>query len=423
MWLDEAKIHVASGRGGDGLISFHRTRYNPRGTPDGGDGGDGGDVILKATRSMNTLLHFQSQVHFRAGDGAPGGPNQRTGARGKDCIILVPVGTVVRDLHTGEVLADLTQDGQEVRIARGGRGGRGNKAFTTSTRQAPRIRELGEPGEERWLKLELRLLADVGIVGFPNVGKSSLISRISSKRAKVAAYPFTTLVPNLGVVRVGEEGSFVVADLPGLVVGAHEGKGLGDRFLKHATRARLLLHLVDLARVEGRDPLEDYLALREELSAWEELRDKPEVVAGNKVDLLPPQEVSREVARFRARGIELHPISAVRGDGVRELVYLLWRKLGELPQEEEGEERPRRRVWQLTPSGPAFEVELEDGVFVVRGEMVERLVRRLDLSTRDAQEYLLERLERLGVMAALRRKGLKHGDTVRIGEVELEYEE
>jgi GTP-binding protein len=207
------------------------------------------------------------------------------------------------------------------------------------------------------------------------------------------------------------------------VVGAHEGKGLGDRFLKDATRARLLLHLVDLARVEGRDPLEDYLALREELSAWEELRDKPEVVAGNKVDLLPPQEVSREVARFRARGIELHPISAVRGDGVRELVYLLWRKLGELPQEEEGEERPRRRVWQLTPSGPAFEVELEDGVFVVRGEMVERLVRRLDLSTRDAQEYLLERLERLGVMAALRRKGLKHGDTVRIGEVELEYEE
>ncbi|MCD5408146.1 GTPase ObgE [Candidatus Bipolaricaulota bacterium] len=421
MWLDEAKIHVASGRGGDGLISFHRTRYNPRGSPDGGDGGDGGDVIIRATRSMNTLFHFQNQIHFRAANGAPGGPNQRTGARGKDCVILVPVGTVVQDLHTGEVLADLMEEGQEVVIARGGKGGRGNKAFTTSTRQAPRIRELGEPGEERWLKLELRLLADVGIVGFPNVGKSSLISRISHKKAKVAAYPFTTLVPNLGVVRV-EEGSFVVADLPGLVVGAHEGKGLGDRFLKHATRARLLLHLVDLARVEGRDPLEDYLALRREIEAWEELKDKPEVVAGNKVDLLSPEQVAKEVSRFRAEGIELHPISAVRGDGVRELVYLLWRKLQELPREET-QERPKKRVWQLTPPGPAFEIVKDGDVFVVRGETVERLVRRLDLSTRDAQEYLMERLERLGVMAALRRKGLQEGDTVRIGGVELEYQE
>ena len=422
MWLDEAKIHVASGRGGDGLISFHRTRYNPRGSPDGGDGGAGGDVIIRATRSMNTLLHFQNQIHFRAENGAPGGPNQRTGARGKDCVILVPVGTVVRDLHTGEVLADLTEEGQEVVIAKGGKGGRGNKAFTTSTRQAPRIRELGEPGEERWLKLELRLLADVGIVGFPNVGKSSLISRISHKKAKVAAYPFTTLAPNLGAVQVDKE-SFVVADLPGLVVGAHEGKGLGDRFLKHATRARLLLHLVDLARVEGRDPLKDYFALRREIEAWEELRGKPEVVAGNKIDLLSPEQVAEEVARFRAEGIDLHPISAVRGDGVKELVYLLWRKLQELPREEEEKERPRKRVWQLTPTGPAFVVEKDGDVFVVRGEAVERLVRRLDLTTRDAQEYLMERLERLGVMAALRRRGLKEGDTVRIGGVELEYQE
>jgi GTP-binding protein len=214
-----------------------------------------------------------------------------------------------------------------------------------------------------------------------------------------------------------------VADLPGLVVGAHEGKGLGDRFLKHATRARLLLHLVDLARVEGRDPVEDYFALRREIEAWEELRDKPEVVAGNKIDLLSPEQVAKEVARFRAEGIELHPISAVRGDGIKELVYLLWRKLQELPQQEVEEKPAERRVWQLTPSGPAFEVEPEDGGFVVRGEAVERLVRRLDLSTRDAQEYLLERLERLGVLAALRRRGLKGGDTVKIGEVELEYQE
>lgn len=423
MWLDEAKIHVASGRGGDGLISFHRTRYNPRGSPDGGDGGDGGNVVLRATRSMNTLLHFQHRIHFRAEDGGPGGPGGRTGPRGKDCVILVPVGTVVRDLYTGEVLADLSQDGQEVVIARGGRGGRGNKAFTTSTRQAPRIRELGEPGEQRWLKLELRVLADVGIVGFPNVGKSSLISRVSHKKAKVAAYPFTTLVPNLGVVRVGEHESFVIADLPGLVVGAHEGKGLGDRFLKHATRARLLLHMVDLARVEGRDPLEDYFALRQEIEAWDELAGKPEVVVGNKIDLLSPGQVAKEVQRFRERGIELHPISAVRGDGVRELIGLLARSLQEMPKGGEEESRPKRRVWELTPSGSAFEVTKEGDTFVVKGGEVERLVQRLDLSTRDAQEYLMERLERLGVMAALRRQGLSQGDTVRIGEVELEYQE
>lgn len=422
MWLDEARIHVASGRGGDGLISFHRSRHNPRGTPDGGDGGRGGDVILKATRSMNTLLHFQSQVHFRAEDGRPGGPGGRTGGRGRDCVILVPVGTLVRDLHSGEVLADLTEEGQQVVIARGGRGGRGNKAFTTSTRQAPRIRELGEPGEERWLKLELRVLADVGIVGFPNVGKSSLISRISKKKAKVAAYPFTTLVPNLGVVQVDEQRSFVVADLPGLVVGAHEGKGLGDRFLKHATRARVLLHLVDLAGVEGRDPLEDYFSLRREIEAWEELAGKPEVVAGNKVDLLSPEQVALEVRRFRRQGIQLRPISAVRGDGVRELVAALAAKLEQAPPREE-EGRPPRRVWRLTPPGSGFRVTKEGGVFVVKGERVERLVSRLDLSTRDAQGYLMERLERWGVMAALRRQGISPGDVVRIGEVELEYAE
>ena len=423
MWLDEAKIHVASGRGGDGLISFHRTRYNPRGSPDGGDGGDGGNVVLRATRSMNTLLHFQHHIHFRAEDGGPGGPGGRTGARGEDCVVLVPVGTVVRDLYTGEVLADLSEDGQEVVIARGGRGGRGNKAFTTSTRQAPRIRELGEPGEQRWLKLELRVLADVGIVGFPNVGKSSLISRVSHKKAKVAAYPFTTLVPNLGVVRVDEHRSFVIADLPGLVVGAHEGKGLGDRFLKHAMRARILLHMVDLARVEGRDPLEDYFALRREIEAWGELAEKPEVVVGNKIDLLSPGQVAKEVQRFREQGIDLHPISAVRGDGVRELIGLLARKLQEMPKGEEEESRPKRRVWELTPSGSTFEVTKEGDTFVVKGSEVERLVSRLDLSTRDAQEYLIERLEQLGVMAALSRQGLSQGDTVRIGEVELEYQE
>ncbi|MFH1609410.1 MAG: GTPase ObgE [Candidatus Bipolaricaulota bacterium] len=421
MWVDEAKIHVASGRGGDGLTSFHRTRHNPRGSPDGGNGGRGGDVILRATRSMGTLLQFQNQVHFRAGHAGHGGPNQRQGKNGKDLVIQVPVGTVVRDGKSEEILADLAADGEEILIGRGGRGGRGNKAFTTSTRQAPRIREFGEAGEGRWLKLELRVLADIGIVGFPNVGKSSLLSRVSRKRVKVAPYPFTTLSPNLGLVEVGEGNSLVMADLPGLIEGAHEGKGLGDRVLRHATRARVLLHLVDLAGVEGRDPLADHRALRRELEAWEDLKGKPEVVAGNKADLLPPERVSAEVERFRNAGIELHPISAVTGRGVRELMFVLWQTLHQAPAPQAETEVPHRRVWRLTPGEVPFTVVEEGGELVVRGPAVEELARRLDLSTRDAQEYFHARLKRLGVTAALRRRGLDPGTMVRIGGQEFEF--
>ena len=421
MWVDEAKIHVASGRGGNGLVSFHRTRHNPRGTPDGGNGGRGGDVIVRATRSVGTLLQFQNQIHFRAGHGGHGGPNCRQGRSGTPLVIHVPVGTVLRDAATGAILADLAEEGAEVRVARGGRGGRGNRAFTTSARQAPRIREFGERGEERWIKLELRVLADVGIVGFPNVGKSSLLSRVSRKRVKVAPYPFTTLSPNLGLVEVGDGHTLVLADLPGLIEGAHEGKGLGDRFLRHATRARVLLHVVDLAGVEGRDPLTDHHLLRRELDAWDDLRDKPEIVAGNKADLLPPERVSAEVERFRSEGIVLHPISAVTGRGVRELLFNLWRALQEIPPPPPTIPPPARRVWKLTPDAVPFEVVETEGQFAVRGPIVERLAQRLDLSTPDAQEYFQQRLERLGVIAALQRRGAAPGTTVHIGGQEFEF--
>jgi len=417
VWIDEAKIHVAGGRGGDGLISFHRTKYNPLGTPDGGHGGDGGDVVLEATRSMNTLLHFSHQVHFRAEDGGPGGPNKRQGKRGKDLVIPVPVGTVVRDLHTGEIIADLSEEGMRVVVARGGKGGRGNSAFVSNRWKGPKIRELGEPGEERWLVLELRLLADVGIVGFPNVGKSSFLSRVSRKKVKVAPYPFTTLEPHLGVVEVDGR-SFVLADLPGLVEGAHAGRGLGDRFLRHATRARLLLHMVDLAGVEGRDPLDDYFAIRRELEAWEELGGKPEVVAGNKIDLLTPEELARRISRFREAGVEIHPISVVTGEGVGELLRLLARKLEETPA---GPPRtaPTTRTWKLVPRR-GFRITREDGVWVVEGVEVERLG-RLDLSTEDARTYLEEQLERMGVFRALKRAGWR-GEPIRIGRIEVEFE-
>ncbi len=417
MWIDEAKIHVAGGQGGDGLISFHRTKYNPLGTPDGGHGGDGGDVILEATRSMNTLLHFSHQVHFKAEDGGSGGPNRRQGKRGKDLVIPVPVGTVVRDLYTGAVLADLCEEGMKVVVAHGGKGGRGNSAFVSNRWKGPKIRELGEPGEKRWLKLELRLLADVGLVGFPNVGKSSFLSRVSRKKVKVAPYPFTTLEPHLGVVEVDGK-SFVLADLPGLVEGAHEGKGLGDRFLRHATRARVLLHMVDLAGVEGRDPLEDYRAVRRELEAWDELRGKPEVVAGNKVDLLSRDEVARRISRFRAAGVEIHPISVVTGEGVRELLHLLVRKLEEVAKEIP-KAAPATRTWKLVPR-KGFRVSREDGIWVVEGREIERLG-RLDLSTEDARAYLEEELERRGVFRALRRAGWQ-GEPIRIGNIEVEFE-
>lgn len=422
MWIDEAKVHVAAGRGGDGIISFSRTRHNPRGSPHGGNGGRGGDLILRATRSVNTFLHLQKQVHFRAEAGEHGGPNGRKGKDGEDLVIPVPVGTVVRDLHSGEILADLVADQVESVVARGGRGGRGNKAFTTSARQAPRIREFGDPGEERWLKLELQVLADVGIIGFPNVGKSSLLSRLSHKRAKVASYPFTTLTPDLGVVRMSAEDSFVLADLPGLIEGAHEGKGLGDRFLRHATRAKVLLHLVDLAGVEGRDPVSDYRAIRRELSGWEGLASKPEIVAGNKVDLMTSDQVAAVVERFIREKIQIYPVSALTGHGVRELLAALWGKLRE-PVPPAEEPLPPRRVWRLPPRESLFTVAQEEGRFVVHGAAVERLARRLDLSTPDAQAYFLERLERLGVMAALRSQGLGPGSVVRIGGQEFEFAE
>ncbi|MGB9861196.1 MAG: GTPase ObgE [Candidatus Bipolaricaulaceae bacterium] len=419
MQFDEAVIHVAAGKGGDGIISFHRTRYNPKGSPDGGCGGDGGDVILRASRSVNTFSHFHQQVHFRAEDGGPGGPNNRQGKRGEDLVIFVPVGTVVRDLHTGEILADLVEEGQEVVVAKGGRGGRGNRSFVTSVRQAPHIREFGERGEERWLRLELRLLADVGIIGFPNVGKSSLLARVSDKKPKVAAYPFTTLVPNLGVVWVDETKSFVMADLPGLIEGAHEGRGLGDKFLRHAARAKILLHMVDLARTEGRDPLSDYFTIRKELAAWEELSRKPEIVAGNKIDLLTKDQVEKEKERFAKEGIVLHPVSALTGEGVKELVGVLWERLSALPQEVE--ERPRRKVWDLTPGPPPYEVIQGEEGWEVRGPAVEGLVGRLDLSTPDAREYLWDELDRLGVVRALRRRGLQPGTPVKIGGKTLEF--
>jgi GTP-binding protein len=432
MFIDEAKICLVSGRGGDGIISFRREKYRPKGGPDGGDGGKGGDVILRANPRMRTLLPFTKKIHWKAEKGGHGGPNRKRGRKGKDLIVDVPVGTVVKDLRTGEVLADLSRPWQRVVIVRGGEGGRGNWHFRSPTRKAPRIREKGAPGEERWVKLELKLLADVGIVGLPNTGKSTLLSKITAKRPKVAPYPFTTLEPNLGVVEISDWESFVVVDIPGLIEGAHEGRGLGDNFLKHVERCRLLIHLIDVSGMEGHDPIEAYRVVNEEMKAFSpQLAAKPQIVVGNKIDLLSPEEVERVCERFQKEAgvLEMLFISAATGQGVRELIQKTWQKLQKLEAqrpalpEAEGEEKPQPTVRVYRPQGleEDFVVERENSLFRVRGPAVERLT-RLDLSEQDAVEYLQEQLKKLSVFRELKRHGIQPGDRVVIGTQEFEYQ-
>jgi GTP-binding protein len=422
MFIDEAKICLVSGRGGDGIISFHREKYRPKGGPDGGDGGRGGDVILRACPRMRTLLEFKHRIHWKAERGGHGGPNRKRGRDGKDLIVRVPVGTVVKELRTGEVLADLAHPGQEAVLVRGGEGGRGNAHFKSPKRRAPRIRERGAPGQELWVKLELKLLADVGLIGLPNSGKSTLLAKISAKRPKIAPYPFTTLEPNLGVVQIGRFEGFVAVDIPGLIEGAHAGKGLGHRFLKHVERTKLLVHLIDISGVEGRDPIDDYHTINDELRKFsEELSKKPQIVVGNKIDLIDEGTLEGVRARFRAIGVEIHPISAYTGEGVQGLIQRCYRALQRLEAERPREpEQPRRRIYHPRAPEEDFVVERTDEGFHVHGAAVERLS-RLSLEEPDAQEYLQEQLERLGVLKELRRQGAQAGDRVIIGTEEFEY--
>ena len=422
MFIDEATIRVQGGRGGDGIISFISNRHNRRGGPDGGNGGDGGSVAMSATSSLSTLYAFRNAPRFRAGDGGSGRRNNGRGARGSDEVILVPVGTVARDKSTGELLGDLAAAGDEIVVARGGEGGRGNSSFTTSTRQAPRICERGLSGEASTIALELKLTADVGIIGYPNVGKSSLISRISAKNAKVADYPFTTVTPNLGVVDIGGTDQFMAVDIPGLIEGAHTGKGLGDRFLRHIERTRVLLHMVDLAGVDGRDPVEDYERINVELAAFSEaLERRKQIVAGNKIDLMERERIERLIEDFAGKGVKLLPISVATGEGVRNLVFEVYRVLQSTSSTKT--DRPSvRRVYRYSGE-TGFRVDKRGDVFVVEGKVVEKLVRKLNLDSRDAHQYLNERLERMGVLRELGKKGFGCGDHLRIGGVDFELEE
>lgn len=409
-FVDEVKVHVAAGAGGDGAVAWHREPYKPKGGPIGGDGGDGGSVILRADPSVGTLLELRDHPHIKADRGGHGEGKRRHGSTSRDRIVLVPPGTVVFEEDT--LVADLANPGDQLMAARGGRGGRGNASFATSTRRAPSLAEKGEPGEDRWLRLELRLLADVALVGYPNAGKSTLISRISAARPKIADYPFTTLQPNLGVVGSGDS-SFVVADIPGLVPGASEGKGLGHQFLRHIRRAAVLVYLVDLAAID-RDPVMDYEILRGELERFdEELVTRPFVVVASKID----------AGRDRLGDVEdafpdVLAISAVTGEGIDELV----RRLGRLVSETR-EAAPARAGYVRTIVRPdKTTVEKEDGGWRVRGERVERTVAMTDLDNEEAVTLLQRRLISMGVERLLGEMGAKRGDEVRIGETAFDFE-
>ncbi len=420
MFIDEATIYVKGGDGGNGCIAFLREKYVPFGGPAGGDGGRGGDVILYVDPHLNTLYHFTHQRHFRAERGQHGRGKNQHGASGADLRVPVPPGTIVRDAATGRILADLTEPGQEVVVARGGRGGRGNARFATPSNQAPRIAEKGEPGEERTLHLELKLLADVGLVGRPNAGKSTLLAAVTAARPKIAPYPFTTLHPYLGVVALDEQTTFVMADLPGLIEGASEGKGLGHDFLRHVERTRLLIHLLDGT---SEDPVQDFRAINAELAAFGHGLDrKPQLVAFNKIDL--PEARNRWPAvrdALRAQGYEVFPVSGLTREGVRELLWRAAQLLAQLPRAQPvAHEIP---VFRLEDDERTFWVEREPDGWRVRGKRVERLVAMTPLELDEAVQRLHRRLERMGVLDALREAGVRPGDIVRIGDAELVWEE
>jgi GTP-binding protein len=410
-FVDETKVKVTAGAGGTGVVAWHREPYKPKGGPDGGNGGDGGSVVLRADPSAGTLLELRDKPHIRAERGVHGRGKRRDGAHGKDRTVLVPPGTVVYD-EDGVLLADLANPGDELVAARGGRGGFGNAHFASSTRRAPAFAEKGEPGEERWLRLELRLLADVGFVGFPNSGKSTLIARISSARPKIADYPFTTLTPNLGVVRSGGD-SFVVADIPGLVRGAHEGKGMGHRFLRHVRRAAVLLYFADLTAAD-RDPAEDVDVLKAELAAFD-----PELAARRALVVAAKVDAGRDkLASVLKRVPGALPISAVTGEGIDQLVGDLAAEVTAVRARAPKAVGYVRHVVREDP----IQVERQDGAWRVRGKGPERAVAMTDLDSDEAVERLQRRLIDMGVERLLEEAGAHPGDEVRIGEAAFHFE-
>lgn len=421
MFVDEVEIYVRSGKGGDGMLHFHREKYVARGGPDGGDGGKGGDIFLEVVPTLNTLGSFKSKSRFLGEDGRRGGPNNMSGRNGKDLVIHVPPGTLVYDAQTGELLGDLVKPEQRLLVAKGGRGGRGNQHFATPSRQAPRIAEKGEPAEEKKLRLELKLIADIGIVGMPNAGKSSLLAAVTNAQPKIADYPFTTLEPNLGVAELDLDTVLVLADIPGLVEGAHLGVGLGDAFLRHIQRTRVLIHVIDGL---GEDPLADFSQINSELALFDPgLAEKPQVVAFNKIDMPEARERWPGMkAALEERGYEPMAISALARENLQPLLWRAYHLLQEAPEPE-----PATReipVYRPEADPKAFAIErTDDGGYRVRGAAIERAASMTYWQEMAAVRRFQRLIEALGIDAALREAGIREGDTVYIGDFELEWAE
>jgi len=424
-FLDRVKIYVKAGDGGAGAVSFRREKYVPRGGPDGGSGGRGGSVVLEASGRLHTLTEFRFRKHFRAESGGRGEGNNRHGKNARDLVLKVPPGTAVHDAVSNDLLADLVQEGARFPVARGGRGGRGNATFKGATRQAPRIAELGAPGESRWLLLELKLIADVGIVGMPNAGKSTLLAAVTAARPKIADYPFTTLVPNLGVVESRTGASFVLADIPGLIQGAHQGAGLGQEFLRHVERTRVLLHVLDACAGSAEQLLRCYAQVQSELKAYRpELARRPHLVVLNKMDAVTEREaVDRFQRAMLRRRRRVFLISAANRSGCDELMDATWELLQAVRRHRaQPPGPPALKVYHGPPAGPPFEIVREGETFVVRGANVERLVAMTDLSNPEALHRLQRRLENWGLSQALAAEGARGGETVRIRGVDFLYD-
>ncbi|HYF82590.1 MAG TPA: GTPase ObgE [Clostridia bacterium] len=423
MFIDKAKIFIKSGDGGDGRVAFRREKYAPNGGPNGGDGGDGGDIVFVVDENMRTLMDFRYRRKHVAEDGEMGGNVNCSGRSAEDLLIKVPAGTLLRDVETGSLIGDLKHPGDRVVVARGGKGGKGNQHFATATRQAPHFAQPGEKGMERWIEMELKLLADVGLVGFPNVGKSTFLSIVTSATPKIANYHFTTLVPNLGVVEMEGGRSFVIADIPGLIEGASSGVGLGHDFLRHVERTKVLIHLLDTSGLEGRDPLEDFYKINDELKIYsEKLVNKPQVVACNKMDIPESEENYRIVAEeLGKKGYEVFAISAATREGIAPLLDRVYNLLEKVKDVEEPVEEILDLVYHNNTSDKPFTVRKENGVFVVEGRLVEQLLASVNMEDNDSIKYFQKVLRKRGIVDELRQFGVKDGDTVKMQELEFEY--
>lgn len=427
MFVDHVKVYVKGGDGGDGMVGFRREKYVPLGGPAGGDGGNGGDVIFEVEEGLRTLMDFRYKRIFKADRGVHGGSKNMHGANADDLIIKVPPGTVVKNEETGEVIADLVEHGQKAVIARGGRGGRGNSRFATPANPAPELSEKGEPGFELNVELELKVLADVGLVGFPSVGKSTLLSVVSAAKPKIAPYHFTTIVPNLGMVETEDHRSFAMADLPGLIEGAHEGVGLGHQFLRHIERTRVIVHVIDMSGMEGRDPYEDYLTINEELKQYNlRLTERPQIIVANKMDMPDSEENLKAFKEKVGPDIKVFPISAISRQGLQELLFAVADMLEvapEFPLEDLVEEETETSVmYKHQAKEDDFTISRDDdGAFVLSGGSVERLFKMTDFSREDSIRRFSRQLRGMGIDDALRERGAKDGDTVRLLKFEFEF--